>query len=96
MGQVDVTSKVYETFRDGRVISVSQRGWTVIVRVLADAATGPVKMATLMDLCRELDLDPDSVTVTEAGRGVVEVHLDLDYQAPPCDDRHGTTSRLGC
>lgn len=96
MGQIDITSKIYEIFRDGRVMSVSQRGWTVVVRVLADSATGPVRMAPIFALCRELDLDPESVTISEGGRGVVELQLDLDYQAPACEEAGAAGASLGC
>lgn len=79
---IDVTATVIGAFRQGRVLSVTQRGWVVVARIMADATIGPVRMTELANLCHALDVAPACVTLLEAGRGVVEVQLDLDYQAP--------------
>lgn len=79
---IDVKATVIGAFRQGRVLSVTQRGWVVTVRVMADPTIGPVRLTELANLCGALDVAPACVTVLEAGRGVVEVQLDLDHQAP--------------
>lgn len=79
---IDVTATVVGAFRAGRVLSITQRGWVVTARVMADATVGPVRMTELANLCHALDVSPASVTLLEGGRGVVEVQLDLDHQAP--------------
>lgn len=82
MGTADVRSIVLAALPAGRVVAVSQRGWVVVARILSDS-DGQVRLDQLETLARALDVDPVCISVRDSGtRGVVEVHLDLDHQAP--------------